>query len=89
MKNVIKLGATYKDKVTGFKGVAMALTEYLSGCDRVSLQPPMDKDGKIPEWQNFDVTQVTAVGKKVIELVKPEPKSKVKPGGPRPSPQRR
>lgn len=86
MKNVITLGATYKDKVTGFKGIAVAVTNYLSGCDRVALQPPLDKDGKVPEWQNFDTNQVDPVGKKVIELVKPQ--SKAKPGGPRPSPQR-
>ena len=39
------LGNTYKDLITGFKGVAVGYCEYLSGCNQVLLSPKIDKDG--------------------------------------------
>ncbi len=29
---MIELGRTYKDRITGFKGVATGFVEYLTGC---------------------------------------------------------
>ena len=60
-----KLGVKAKDKVTGFTGILVARTEWLNGCVRVTLQPPMDKDGKIPESGTFDEPQIEVVGKGV------------------------
>jgi len=46
-----------KDTVTGFSGVVMAATNYLTGCDRYSVQPTELKDGRpqdpyaIEEWR--------------------------------------
>ena len=51
---MIVLGAHYKDKVTGFVGVAMGLVTYLTGCNQVLLSPPVDKDGKFQSSLWFD-----------------------------------
>ncbi len=69
----IKLGETYTDRITGFSGIAMAKTEYYNGCNRVALQAPLDKDGKIPEYEWVDETQ--------LQATKP---AKDNGGGPRP-----
>lgn len=34
----ISLGKTYKDPITGFEGVAIAVTYWLHGCARVGLE---------------------------------------------------
>jgi len=34
----VKLGKRYRDKVTGFEGIAVSLHDYLQGCRRVSLE---------------------------------------------------
>ena len=35
----VKLGSIVTDEITGFKGTAVAKTEYLNGCIRVEVQP--------------------------------------------------
>ena len=57
----IKLGKKYVDPITGFEGIATQKTEYLYGCERVSLQPPVDKDGKVPEAEYFDELQLREI----------------------------
>lgn len=62
---MIKLGDEAKCKVTGFKGVVVARTQWLHGCDRVTLQPPIDKDGKMKGAETFDemCVDITKVAK--------------------------
>jgi hypothetical protein len=72
------LGQEYTDKITGFKGIAVYRTTWISGCDRIGLQPPVDKDGDIPDIQSFDEPMLVKV-----------PVRNKKPGGPRPEPQRK
>jgi len=50
----IQLGNTYKDKITGFAGVATGHVRYISGCNQVLLAPPVDADGKLRDSQWFD-----------------------------------
>lgn len=57
----INLGDEVKDKVTGFRGVVIAITSWLYGCRRVTVQPPMGKDGKVPEGMVFDEPSVNIV----------------------------
>lgn len=73
---MIKLGDLVVDKVTGFKGVAVAEHRYLQGCTRFTLQPHVGEDGKLPEDQCFDEPQLTLVVHKVTE------KGNTKIGGP-------
>ena len=72
----IKLGDKVRDPITGFEGIAVSRSTFLHGCDRIGLQAPMDKDGKVPEWQYFDELQLMSA---------PADKKK---GGPRPEPKR-
>jgi len=90
----IELGMTYRDTITGFSGVAMAKTQWLTGCDRVTLAPRELKDGKPLDMMSFDVSTVELVSDvpKLVpndQKIDPEPEvKKQKPGGPRPEPTR-
>jgi hypothetical protein len=61
------LGLEVKDSVSGFTGIATASHSYLNGCMRITVQPKIDKDGKLPESQTFDAPQLIVVGKKKIK----------------------
>ena len=72
----IALGDKVKDTISGFIGVAVSFHDYLNGCRRISIQPPITKDKKLPEAATFDEPQ--------LEIVKPKkvPKGSTKTGGP-------
>lgn len=77
----IKLGDIAEDVITGFQGTVIATTQWLNNCERVMLQPRIDKDGKVPDAQSFDVPNV--------KLIKAGPAhTPVRTGGPRPEPRR-
>ncbi len=50
----IELGDTVKCKYTGFKGVAVARTEYINGCIQIQVAPKVGKDNKYPEELAID-----------------------------------
>ena len=54
----IELGQQVKDSITGYKGTAVGRTSWLYGCERIAIQGPLDKDGKVPELVWFDETQL-------------------------------
>lgn len=66
----IKLGDKVKDVITGYTGIAMGITKYLTGCDHVGVlsQTAKDKDGKPTNWQWFDITVLKVVKAGVIKL---------------------
>lgn len=78
----IQLGDEVKDVVTGLAGIAVARTEWLNGCSRITVQPQEIKDGKPADLQTIDEPQLVILqaGK-----VKTGPAN---PGGPIPTPQR-
>ena len=85
---MIKLGQEVKDRVTGFKGIAIGRTHYLQGCDRVLVQPKVGKDEvTIPDATSFDEPDLVFVGPGIFPDLKP--KSTKPPGGPRPSTSKR
>lgn len=91
MTTKIDLGSRVKCKITGFEGVVIARTEWLSGCTRVTVKPEKLKDGKTIEAETFDEPEVEVIG--VHRMVKERQKAakqeeKQKRGGPRPEPQR-
>lgn len=55
------VGQVLKDKITGFTGVAVAKTEWLNGCVRMTLQPREMREGKPIDSQTFDVEQLEIV----------------------------
>lgn len=67
--NRIELGVEVRDRVSGFKGTAMSRHEYLHGCERISVQPPVDSDGKLPDTQTFDVPSLEVVGQGSIAVL--------------------
>jgi hypothetical protein len=62
-----ELGATLKDLISGFQGIATGRVSYITGCDQYLLQP-QSKDGDKKEAIWFDVNRLTQVGKKKIIL---------------------
>lgn len=40
------LGDRVRDKITGCQGIVIAVTNWLHGCTRVTVQPEEKKDGK-------------------------------------------
>jgi hypothetical protein len=65
---MITLGATYKDTITDYDGVAVGYVQYLTGCNQALLVPKIDKDGKRRDGEWFDEQRLNQVGKKVIAL---------------------
>lgn len=61
MAKNVQLGSVVRDRITGFEGIAFGRHEYLTGCNKVTVQPQSpDKDGapRKPEWfdeQTLDV----------------------------------
>jgi len=79
-----KLGAKARDKLTGIDGTIVAITDWVNGCRRVTLQPfGIDKDGKAFSTHSADEPD--------LETVKEAPKAKAakRTGGPMPEAGRR
>lgn len=72
----IPLGKEVEDKVSGFKGKALMIVEYLHNCSQYYIEPPVDKDGKPQTGQFFDEGRLTVKG----EGIKPEEVSSPKRG---------
>jgi hypothetical protein len=58
-RGTVRLGDEAKDDISGFAGVVVALTQWLNGCERVTIGPRELKDGKPIENYTFDIEQVT------------------------------
>ena len=75
--------------VTGMVGVAVCRSMYLTGCDRISIQPmPKKGETKTPDWETAD-ENVLEVVKGVKKIIPISDKEVTKTGGPQPNPQRR
>ena len=77
-----QLGATVRDKVTGYEGIATAHAKHLTGCDTLFVVPKA-KDGKMEDGNWIDIDRLEVAGKKkLISITVRE-----KPGGmPLPAP---
>jgi hypothetical protein len=83
----IELEDVAQDRITGFVGTVVAVTQWIAGCARITLQPKVDDKGKVPDSQSFDSLSLT--------VITPGPRhdqSDRQPvtatGGPRPEPDR-
>lgn len=61
MSKAITLGATYRDKITGFQGVAVGFVTYISGCNQALLAPPVNQEGALRDSQWFDQQRLELV----------------------------
>ena len=80
---MIQFGKKYKDKITGFEGVATGRATYISGCDQVLLSPKCGEDGTAKYAQWYDAQRVQEVEGEVITL-----DNSKSPGCDRPAPKR-
>jgi hypothetical protein len=64
---MIDLGRKYKDKITGFEGVATGYVIYISGCNQALLSPQI-RDGKVEECRWFDEQRLDQIGDEKIVL---------------------
>lgn len=84
-----RLGEVLKDKVTGFKGVAMARTEYYTGCVHYGLAAQKLVKDAVADWEWIDEKRLVLV-KSVKSLVGDfrivEAISEDDPGGPESNP---
>lgn len=77
----VALGDEVKDTLTGLTGVVIAITDWLNGCQRITVQPHELKDGKPVEPSTLDVEQ--------LEVLKhARPMAAKQTGGPHEAPQR-
>ena len=74
------MGDLVRDRVSGFTGIAVSLHRYLQGCDRIAVQPKVDKDGKLPELKTFDAPDLEVIKRSVVSYS--EPAVERRPGGP-------
>lgn len=72
-------GDIVKDKITGFNGVVVARIQYLTGCNRYSIQSRILADEKPVEWQNFDEDQLNILKEDIIKIQTDRSKGGVKP----------
>jgi hypothetical protein len=83
---MIDLGMKVRDKITGLEGIVIARTEWLNGCERLTIQPEYNKEGKPAEAQTIDAAQLEVVGTKHPQ--RKLPPAPVLTGGPRDEPKR-
>lgn len=60
------LGLKGRDKITGYEGVITSACFDLYGCVQVALNPPMAKDGTVPDGRWFDVSRVDVSPERVM-----------------------
>lgn len=75
-----ELGDEVKCKVTGFQGVVTGVAKHLTGCDRIGIQPPVQKDGKHPDALWLDIASVEIIKKQKVKAASVQEKNKK--GGP-------
>lgn len=87
---MIEVADEVQDRITGFKGIAIARTEWLNGCVRLTVQPQELKDGKPIDAQAFDEEQLALLekGKGRAKAPTGAPVIPAKTGGPHPEPAR-
>jgi len=61
MGTEIKLGNQVRCKITGFKGTAVAKTEFLNGCIQYTLVGKVGKDNKVPEEMMMDIESLEKI----------------------------
>lgn len=89
---VPELGDLVKEKITGIKGIVTGITRYLTGCDRLVVQPQgATTDGKMKDALHVDITQVEVLTKRFMVLENNLDDKKVfkKTGGPQIPPRKK
>jgi len=65
-KSMIKLGDLVRDKVSGYQGIVVGISDFLYGCKRIGIQAQNLHDGKPVESIWIDLPQAELIeGQKV------------------------
>lgn len=67
----VELGDKVRDKVSGWEGVVTQYAKCLTGCDRVLIQGPVTKDGKIGEGYYVDAFACEVIKKGAVKINTP------------------
>lgn len=78
---IVHLGDSVRDTVTGLRGIVIGVVEYLYGCRRLVVQPLVDKDGKYVEAVYVDEPQVVVLQQ--VKVKASAKQRKQRPSGPR------
>lgn len=61
-----------KDRISGYKGVIVAMYYYHTGCKHYGVAPDkVSKDGKIGDWENLDESRLILISKSKVEKKEP------------------
>jgi len=87
-ETTVDFGDQVSDPMTGFKGTVVAITQWMYGCRRITVQPKgINNDGEIYDVCQFDEPQLKVTkAAKTSAAVK---KKRAATGGPRPQERRR
>lgn len=66
----VKLGKQYRDRVSGFEGIATARYEFLNKCVRIELTGRSEENKKPPAIV-FDIDQLEKAGEGITTDAKP------------------
>jgi hypothetical protein len=76
-KPKFNLGDEVADKVTGLKGIVVAYTKWITGCDTVTVQPQgLNGNGESFNTETLDVNIAELVKKKSVKIEKKEDEDK-------------
>lgn len=60
---MVDLGDSVADTVSGFRGIAVSRHSYLYGATRITVQPLVNGEGKLPDAETFDEPQLKVSAK--------------------------
>ena len=63
-----EMGVPAEDIITGFKGVIISRSQWLTGCNTYGLKPKIDKAGKVQDTQWFDENSIKVNSKKSVKI---------------------
>jgi hypothetical protein len=85
----VQLGDKVRDRISGFEGIVIGITEYLYGCRRPFVQPTtLTSDGKPLGAEAFDEPQLEVLERSSFQPVAENEPAPTKTGGPRSAPAR-
>lgn len=70
----IELGDTVRDAVTGAEGIAITLSQHLTGCDTVTIELGLSSEGKAPllalDYTRLEITERGTISKEKLPAFK-------------------
>jgi len=67
-KGAEKLGYKFRDKITGFTGIATGFVQYISGCNQLLIAPECGADGALRDSNWFDEQRMVQVYQERVAL---------------------